>query len=162
MPPYTLRPLTPNDAPFLWEMLYHAIYVPAGSPPPAREIVNQPALATYVRDWGRTGDTGVLVIDRPAQQPVGAAWLRLLTGEDKGYGYIDDRTPELSIAVLPGHRGKGLGTRLLAQLFESAAQRYTAISLSVDPDNPALRLYRRLGFEVIESTGHAYIMKKRL
>ncbi len=82
--------------------------------------------------------------------PVGAAWLRLLPEQDPGYGFVDEQTPELSIGVAPSHRGRGIGSLLLEALIEAAReQRYHALSLSVEPDNPARRLYERHGFRVI-------------
>jgi len=93
---------------------------------------------------------------------VGAAWLRLLTGADRGYGTVDDATPELSVAVVPDCRGQGIGKRLLSALLDAAAERYEAVSLSVQADNPALRLYQRLGFEVVEDGGTWFTLRKRL
>jgi len=159
---YVLRPLTQEDEPFLWEMLYQAIYIAEGDPLPERDIVNRTEIAKYVRGWGRAHDSGFIAIDIGSQQPIGAAWLRLLTGDDKGYGYVDDATPELSVAVLPGHRGKGIGTRLLTQLLRAASIHYPAVSLSVAPDNPASRLYRRLGFETVGMSDTSLTMRKTL
>lgn len=93
---------------------------------------------------------------------VGAAWLRLLTGDERGYGWVDDATPELSMAVMPPWRGQGIGSRLLAALLDAAAERYDAVSLSVQADNSALRLYQRFGFEVVADGGTWYTMRKRL
>ena len=155
-----IRPLTAVDEPFLWEMLYQAIHIPEGVTPPERDIVYQPELAKYVRDWGRPGDYGFVAIDTANNCSVGAAWLRLWTQENKGYGYVDNATPELSIAVLPEYRGKGIGSRLLTRLIEAAQIRYSAISLSVSPDNPALRLYQRFGFEEIDRCGTSLTMLK--
>src|SRR5262245_56019396 len=98
---YTIRSLTAEDEPWLWEMLYHAAHMQeegAQSPDAARA---NPDLARYVAGWGRAGDMGCGAIEAASGRPIGAAWLRLPIGERKGYGYIDDRTPELSIAVLP-------------------------------------------------------------
>ena len=82
--------------------------------------------------------------------PVGAAWLRLMAEHDHGYGFVDVATPELSIGVLPTHRGRGVGSSLLDALVVSAReQRHEALSSSVDPDNPARRLYERCGFQVV-------------
>lgn len=156
----TLRPLTVTDEPFLWEMLYHAIYVPNGEPPVPRAIVQQPGIRCYVEGWGRPGDMGVVALD--GERPVGAAWLRLWPGKERGYGYLDAETPELSIALLPGYRGKGLGTRLLTQLFEDARACFLAISLSVSTNNPARYLYERLGFERLTHDGSSLLMVKRL
>src|ERR687897_597061 len=79
----------------------------------------------------------------------GAAWWRLLTAETKGYGYVDDATPELAIAVSPGHRGRGLGGRMLRELLDAARASFDAVSLSVRADNPAVRLYERAGFRTV-------------
>ncbi len=156
--PYTLRPLTAADEPFLWEMLYQAIHVSAGAAPPPREIIRQPELACYVRSWGRDGDMGFVAVEAATQTPVGAAWLRLWPGAERGYGYVDGHTPELSVAILPGYRGQGLGTRLLQKLLAVADERFAAVSLSVSRDNPAAGLYVRLGFAVVAEEGESLTM----
>jgi ribosomal protein S18 acetylase RimI-like enzyme len=143
-------------------MLYHAIYVREGQAPPERDVVNQPELARYVTGWGQEDDMGFFAVDGEGTQPLGAAWLRLLKGDSRGFGYVDERTPELSVAVLPKHRGQGIGTRLLTRLLRVASKHHPAVSLSVDGDNPALRLYRRLGFEVVGTSGTSLTMKVAL
>jgi GNAT superfamily N-acetyltransferase len=75
--------------------------------------------------------------------PVGAAWLRCFPASEPGYEFVDERTPELSIAVLPAHRGKGIGSRLMERLLQGV----DSTSLSCDQANPSWRLYVRLGFE---------------
>jgi ribosomal-protein-alanine N-acetyltransferase len=45
--------------------------------------------------------------------PIGAAWLRLWSKDEQGYGFVDVHTPELSMAVRPEFRGQGIGTLLL-------------------------------------------------
>ena len=157
---FTLHPLTKADEPFLWEMLYQAIYVPPGSSTPPREMVHQPELSRYVQDWGQPTDLGFLAVEVRTHKPVGAAWLRLLTGENKGYGYTGVGTPELSIAVLPEYRRRGIGFRLLKALLHTAEALFPAVSLSVSPENPAVALYRRLGFEVVSERDAALTMRK--
>ncbi len=145
------RTLTASDEPFLWEMLYQALNLPPGQPPFPREILQKPEIACYVQGWGQPHDRGFAALVEGA--PVGAAWLRLLTAERPGYGYVDDDTPELSIAVLPKFRGRGIGSQLMTCLLELAQQtRYPAVCLSVSPGNPALRLYQRLGFAKVDET----------
>ena len=73
-----------------------------------------------------------------------------------------DTTPELTIAVLPGYRGRGIGTALLERLIAAVEIEYEALSLSVWPANPAYRLYLRMGFEVVEENGPAVTMVKIL
>jgi ribosomal protein S18 acetylase RimI-like enzyme len=145
--PYSIRQLMPSDQAFLWEMLYHSLHVPEGRPPFPREIIDRREIARYVTAWGRTGDSGFVAINTTNGEPIGAAWLRLLTGDEKGYGYVDDQTPELAIAVLPEYRGQGIGFDLLRRLLQSASTVYPSVSLSVSDDNPAVRLYERAGFE---------------
>lgn len=106
-----------------------------------------PDLARYVHQWGRAGDAGVVAERHNA--PIGAAWIRLWSGEDKGYGYLADDIPELAIAVMPEIQGQGVGTALLKHILELPKTRYPAISLSIRMSNPALRLYQRLGFVAV-------------
>lgn len=150
----SIRPLTPADQDLLWEMLYHAVFVPAGSAPLPRSILTEPEIAPYAADWGRPHDAGFAA--ESAGQPIGAAWLRLFAG----YGYVDDHTPELSIALLPGYRGQGIGTRLMDALLTYAQARYPGVSLSVEGANPARRLYERLGFAVVGQNGFSLTMQK--
>jgi GNAT superfamily N-acetyltransferase len=152
----TIRELTITDEPFLWEMLYESLYVPAGQPALPRELVQQPEISRYVEGWGRAGDCGFLALDD--DQPIGAAWLRLLVGAKRGYGYYDETTPELAIAILPAYRGQGIGSRLLARLVENARSRDLAICLSVSKDNPARQLYQRLGFATLAESGSSLSM----
>ena len=157
-----IREATPSDEPFLWEMLYHSLYVPDGFPPFDRTIVGRPEIAMYVEGWGRPGDLGLIAVDSRSDEAVGAVWMRIFTTSEKGYGYVGDHIPELGIAVLPGHRGSGIGSALLDRLVEMASSRYEAVSLSVSNDNPALRLYERVGFERVGTSGNSVTMVKRL
>ena len=162
-PTCTIRPLTAQDEPFLWEMLYQAIYVPEGQPPPERAILAEPSIARYVAGWShRPGDLGFAALEPLARQPVGAAWLRLFSPAEPGYGFVSAEIPELSAAILPAYRGQGLGTRLLEALLQAAAQQYSAVSLSVSSENPAARLYQKLGFETISSSASSLTMLKKL
>ncbi|WP_310410416.1 GNAT family N-acetyltransferase [Chamaesiphon sp. OTE_8_metabat_110] len=108
-------------------------------------VQQQPYLALYALNWGRMGDLGyVASIDDKSH--TGAAWLRLWLGEEKGFGYVNDEIPELAIAVLPDYRGQGIGTKLLRHILGTAKINYPAVSLSVQANNPVVRLYERTGF----------------
>jgi ribosomal protein S18 acetylase RimI-like enzyme len=137
-----IRPGGPQDVPFLRDMLRHAYYwrvdrVSESGEPPVRR---------YVERWGRPGDTALIAIQD--FQKVGAAWFRLFTDANAGYGFVDEETPELSIAIVPSRRGSGLGSELLDALLDRArADGYAAISLSVEKGSPAVGLYERHGFE---------------
>ncbi|MGJ5627990.1 GNAT family N-acetyltransferase [Nostoc sp. CALU 1950] len=156
---WIIQALKEEDEPFLWEMLYQALYLPEGQAPLPREVIYLPELARYVQDWGSDGDCGFMVIDFLTEKPVGAVWLRLLTRNNKGYGYVDDDTPELGIAVFPEYRGQGIGTQLLTHLLESPCGQ-SSISLSVSIDNPAVSLYKRFGFEVVSRSDESLLMKR--
>jgi ribosomal protein S18 acetylase RimI-like enzyme len=159
---YSIRQLSPTDQRFLWEMLYQSLHVPEGGPPFPREVIDQPEIAKYVRAWGRAGDMGFVAVDVGSGEPIGAAWLRLLTGAERGYGYVDDETPELGMAVRPEERGRGVGSELLRSLLKSAGAAYRSVCLSVSADNPAVRLYGRAGFKRVRECGGSLTMVKRL
>jgi GNAT superfamily N-acetyltransferase len=131
-----------QDVRFLRDMLHHAYYW--------RERDPGSTAMRYVRAWGRPGDTAVIALEEGF--PVGAAWFRLFPAVEPGYGYVDEQTPELAIAVVPSKRGHGIGDALLRGLLERAREAgYRSVSLSVDAKNAgAIRLYERHGFE---STG---------
>jgi [ribosomal protein S18]-alanine N-acetyltransferase len=156
-----IRPIKQTDVPFLWEILYLCIYIPEGITPPAKdEILNHPDIAKYVKDWGTQGDQGLIAVDTQTGLSIGSAWLRLFDSHNKGYGYVNDITPELSIAIVPEYRNQGIGTQLLMRLLEAAKiSGYSSISLSVDPHNPAVRLYQKLGFKKIGISGTSWTMK---
>lgn len=147
------RPATAADGPVLRAFLHLAIFVPAGGPAVPLDVVDRPALARYVAGWGRPGDAGVLCAD--ATHVLGAAWCRRFPANEPGYGFVDAATPELAVAVRPEHRGRGIGTALLERLIAAAGP---ALSLSVDRDNPAARLYARMGFRIVTSAGRSITM----
>jgi ribosomal protein S18 acetylase RimI-like enzyme len=159
---YRIRPATVSDEPFLWEMLYQSLYVEGQEPFP-RDVLNRPHIARYVKGWGRAHDIGFVVEDERSNEPIGAVWCRLSGKDEPGFAYIDEKTPELGIALLPEYRGQGIGTALLKHLLEAVKPLYPAIALSVSPNNPAMRLYERFGFETVDVRGEDYpVMRKKL
>jgi ribosomal protein S18 acetylase RimI-like enzyme len=158
-----IRPMEGRDYPLLEEFLYYSIFVPEGVERPAREIVRLPEIFVYIDGFGGgKADIGVVAeIDR---EVVGAAWTRIIPA----FGHLDPHTPELAISVLPGWRGRGVGSRMMERLFEMlCANGYRRTSLSVQKDNPAVRFYRRLGYAITgerpDGAGHEdYLMVKEL
>jgi ribosomal protein S18 acetylase RimI-like enzyme len=141
---------TDADPDFLGEMLYEAVYWRddgAEERPPLDELLARPENALYLESWGRPTDAAIVVLDRN-NEPIGAAWYRRFRADAPGFGYVAADVPELAIAVYPEFRGRRLGSLMLGALIAHArAHDERGLSLSVVADNPALRLYRRHGFE---------------
>ena len=137
-----IRPAGAQDLPFLRDMLRHAYYARWGSEADV-------PLERYVAGWGRPGDNAVVAIDE--FQPVGAAWYRLFEADEPGYGFV------------PSMRGRGLGEELLSVLLDRAREEgRPRISLSVEPDNPAIRLYEQHGFARVGERAGALVMSAAL
>ncbi|MCL2357912.1 MAG: GNAT family N-acetyltransferase [Defluviitaleaceae bacterium] len=157
---HTVREITPADYSQLEDFLYHAVFVPDGEERPAHEIIFQPEIYVYVKNFGGADDSGVVA--EIGGRLAGAAWARIIPA----YGNLDDETPELAVSVLPEFRGRGIGTDLMRALFALLRKRgYARTSLSVQRKNPAVRFYQRLGYEIEkpDRTEHDdYIMVKKL
>jgi ribosomal protein S18 acetylase RimI-like enzyme len=149
-----IRAAGPQDVRFLRDMLRHAYYWRMS------ESADLP-VARYVLNWGRPGDEGLVALDDA--NAVGAAWYRLFPREEAGFGFVDESTPELTIAVVPSRRGKGFGHELMTGLLERARRAgYDALSLSVAKDSPAVSLYQRYGFRPVAEPDDALTMVAKL
>jgi ribosomal protein S18 acetylase RimI-like enzyme len=146
-----------QDVRYLRDMLHHAYYWrernPGQGPGP---------VARYVKGWGRPGDTALIAIEDSF--PVGAGWYRLFRRDQPGYGFVDEETPELAIAVVPSRRGRGIGDALLTELGDRArSEGYGALSLSAERNNDALvSFYEKHGFERVAEDGDSVTMLRDL
>jgi GNAT superfamily N-acetyltransferase len=147
-----IRDLRPDETAFLRDMLYTALDWKAdGSLPPKSVVVRIPQAAIFHEDWGRQGDTALVADEDGAR--IGLAWYRFFTDAEHGEGFVDEATPEVAVAVVDGHRGKGIGTALMDAIHARAREQGVGrISLSVDRDNPARHLYERLGYVAVGAT----------
>src|SRR6476659_10190272 len=135
-----------------------AVWRPDKPTPTANQVLADPRYAMYLAGWPRPGDYG-LVYEQDG--PLGAAWYRTYTEASHGYGFISEDVPELSIAVVVSRRHEGIGRRLLVDLIEaSLAQRYAALSLCVNGDNPARGLYESVGFVPVEKRESSWTMMR--
>jgi GNAT superfamily N-acetyltransferase len=115
-------------------------------------------VARYVNHWGRPGDAGLIAWENG---PVGAAWYRMFAANAPGFGFVDEQTPELTIAVVPGRRGTGLGAELMQALLARARQHgHGAISLSAEKGRTGL--YERYGFQPVEEKDGTVTMRAAL
>jgi ribosomal protein S18 acetylase RimI-like enzyme len=157
-----IRPATPDDALFLRTMLYEAArWNPDWPFEPMETVLAEPVLVRYHEGWGRAGDGGAVAeLDGV---PVGAAWYRQFTPDEPGYGFVDEKTPELSIAVQPMHRRKGIGEALLrAAKVQAREEGFQALSLSVAVHNRSRMMYQRSGFEKVAEDGDSWTMVANL
>ena len=144
---YTIRPLRSDERHLLEDFLYEAIYVPEGfeGTVPRPIIHDDPKCRAAFECFGDLPDDRALVAEVDGRV-VGACWVRT-TDE---YGHIDDETPSFSISLYAQYRGQGIGGALMRQMLDELREAgYARASLSVQKENPALRLYERLGFRII-------------
>lgn len=145
-----IRPATSADVAFLAEVIGLAVaWRPSTEAPSIEAVFADPVLGHYVASWPGPDDHGVVAED-DSGAPIGAAWWTFLPADDPGFGFVASDVPELSVGVVVAWRGRGVGTAMLTSLLAHADERGPErVSLSVEPDNPALRLYERHGFVVV-------------
>jgi ribosomal protein S18 acetylase RimI-like enzyme len=157
-----LHTATEADFPLLVDILLHAFNWSDQKTFTTDEILSTTETSHYVEGWMRETDFGTVAENKDGQ-PVGAVWGRLFTGSDPGYGFVSDTIPELTLGVLPGHRGGGTGTLLMTAIIEQARDLgFRALSLSVEDHNPAVRLYERARFSRVDRTGNSDTMLLQL
>jgi len=137
-----IRPATRDDLAVLWDFLAIAAY--EADVASAKAV---PFVAAHLEGWRRSEDFG-FIAERNAEA-IGAAWARQFSPDERPAFYVDGRTPEVTIGVTEAARGEGVGGRLLKALIAEAAQRGVGLRLDVRHDNPARRLYERIGFRLV-------------
>ncbi len=154
----TIRELREAEYPLLNEFLYKAIFIPAGMAPPPRSIVYNPELQVYLSGFGTQPADKSLAAEVDGAV-VGAVWARIMDD----YGHVDDETPSLAISLHQEYRGLGIGTKLMGRMLVLLAEcGYRRASLAVQKANYAVKLYQKLGFEIVNQNETEYIMAKRL
>ena len=150
----TLRPAQAEDAPFL-ESVYASTR--------AAELAAVP--------WSAEQKAAFCRMQFEAQcahyaQHYAAATQSIIERDGMAAGrlYVNRGAEEIrivDIALLPQHRGGGLGTQHLLALQKEARGAGKALTIHVEKFNPALRLYERLGFQPIEDKGIHLLMEWR-
>jgi len=154
----TIREMQPEELGKLEDMLYEAIYQPDENNLIPRTVLEIPEVNAYIKEFGTQKDDYCLVADCDGRI-VGAVWVRVISKTIKGYGYIDNETPEFAISLFKEYRNQGLGTRLMSAMIEHLRKRgYKQTSLNVKKENYAIKLYEKMGFEVISEDEEDYLM----
>ncbi len=155
---YIIRTLKKEEYPILKDFLYEAIFIPEGAEKPPKTIVDLPELRVYTEGFGEQEDDAALCAEVNGKI-VGAVWTRVMDD----YGHIDSETPSLAISLYDEYRSRGIGTALLREMLDLLKRSgRKKVSLSVQKENYALKMYEKLGFEVYRDNGEEYIMIKKL
>ena len=146
----------------LEDMLYESIYQPDDQNLIPRSVLKIPKVYAYIKDFGKSKDDYCLVAESYGKI-VGAVWVRILFDEPKGYGNIDEKTPEFAISLFKKYRNQGIGTNLMNRMIDYLRENhYAQASLSVQKENYAVKLYKKLGFEIIKENNEDYLMLLKL
>jgi len=153
-----IRGIRPSEFPLIEDFMYEAIYHPDPSHPYPKAVIYYSQVRVYWDNWGNGTDDHCLIA-LADDKPIGAVWIRIFHGELKGCGYIDEHTPEVAIALFEEYRNQGIGTEMMNQMMAlMRGKGYQQVSLSITKGNPAIRLYERLGFKVVDENEEDYIM----
>ena len=151
---YKVRNLRHDEIGLLKDFLYEAIYVPEGVESPASEILELPELKLYIEEFGTRRGDNCLVADFGGKA-AGAVWARIMDD----YGHVDDETPSIAISLYREYRGQGIGSRMMQEMLEQLkVQGYKRVSLSVQKANYAVKMYKKLGFAIVNENEEEYIM----
>ena len=125
---YLIRKLKQDESKVLDTFLYEAIFIPEGVSAPPKDIINQPDLQVYVKDFGKNkGD--LCLVAQVSDKIVGAVWVRIMND----YGHIDNETPSFAISLLKEYRNYGIGTELPLERWNVLFIRNVCFSKSKSP-----------------------------
>lgn len=151
---YNIRKIREDEYTLLNDFIYEAIFIPEGVEPPPKSIINQPDLQVYISNFGKEKDDICFVAEADGKV-VGAVWVR----DMKDYGHIAEGVPSFAISLFKEYRNFGIGTRLMeTMLCELKDKGYNRTSLAVQKANYAVRMYKKVGFEIIDENDEEYIM----
>ncbi|MDQ2085046.1 GNAT family N-acetyltransferase [Herbivorax sp. ANBcel31] len=157
MSEYIIREIKDSEIYLLKDFIYEAIFQKDEDTPLPKSVINQPDVRVYIEDFGKPDD--LCLVAEIDGKVVGAVWTRILSGEVKGYGNIDDKTPEFAVSLYKGYRGKGIGTALMKSMLKLLKDcGYKKTSLAVQKDNYAVKMYKNVGFEVVKEIEEEYLM----
>lgn len=151
---YKIREIKEKEYILLEDFIYEAIFIPEGVSPPPKSIINQPDLQVYIKDFGKEKDD-ICFVAETDDKVIGAVWVR----DMKDYGHIEDGVPSFAISLYKPYRNFGIRTNLMKTMLSELKQRgYEKTSLAVQKENYAVRMYKKVGFEIIRETEEEFIM----
>ena len=151
---HIIRARRETEYPLLEDFLYEAIFIPEGVEPPPKSIVNTPELQVYIENFGTQIHDNALVAEAN-HEVIGAVWVRIMND----YGHIDDKTPSFAISSYKEYRGLGIGTEMMKAMLAILKDcGYRQASLAVQKANYAVKMYRKVGFEIVGENEQEYIM----
>lgn len=149
-----IRQIKKSEYYILYDFLYEAIFVPEGLLAPPKDIINTPQLQVYVKDFGKQEGDNCFVAEID-NKIVGAVWVRIMDD----YGHVEDGIPSFAVSLYKEYRGLGIGTKLMKRMLEELkAKGYQKTSLSVQKKNYAVKMYKKVGFEIVDENEEEYIM----
>ena len=149
-----IRIINGNEYKLLNDFLYEAIFIPEGVEAPPREIINAPELQVYVQDFGTQKDD-ICFVAEVEGKIVGAVWVRIMDD----YGHVEDVVPSFAISLYKEYRRHGIGTVMMKQMLTELKSRgYKKTSLAVQKENYAVKMYKNVGFEIVDENDEEYIM----
>lgn len=155
---YIIREMKETEYPLLSGFLYEAIFIPEGVEAPPRSIINEPELQVYISDFGTQKHDRALVAEVDGTV-IGAVWVRIMDD----YGHIDDSTPSFAISLYRNYRGQGIGTAMMRKMLTMLKDGgYKQTSLAVQKANYAVKMYSKVGFEIVSENEEEYIMVHHL
>jgi len=151
---YTIRKMNVHEYPLLKDFCYESIFIPEGYPPADRSAVDHPLLQVYYVGFGSEIHDRALVAEADGKI-VGAVWTRIMDD----FGHVDNETPSFAISLYSEYRGYGIGTKMMKDMISWLKEAgYRKASLSCQKENYAVRMYLKLGFEIIDENEEEFIM----
>lgn len=149
-----IRKINGNEYKLLNDFMYEAIFIPEGVEALPREIVNAPELQVYVQDFGTQKDD-ICFVAEVEGKIVGAVWVRIMDD----YGHVEDGVLSFAISLYKENRRHGIGTAMMKQMLTELKSRgYKKTSLAVQKENYAVKMYKNVGFEIVDENDEEYIM----
>ena len=147
------RPTTDSDLEFLCELYASTrrdeMAVTGWLPEQIEEFLRQQFEAQHIHYSAHFADADFDLILTEDGEPVGRLYL-----EER-----DDEFRIIDIALLPTYRGQGIGSRILRDIMDKAFAADKSVRIHVESNNPAMNLYKRLGFRKTDDYGVYHLME---